>query len=136
MKRKKILIPIILGVVIFTVGCNKINNEELNILTDDTQVVETKKNTKKEIDIMINNIIFNKEQEEDGYKNYSTVVENTTSMNFDALYLHVKLIDINGITIETTTFGAENWNSGDKFRFDFSTDKDFEKIELEYEYYN
>ena len=42
--------------------------------------------------------------------------------------LNIKLVDQDGVTIETTLAQTENWNSDEKVRFSFSTDKDFKDL--------
>ena len=113
----------------------RIDENQLEDIRDNAQVVKENNNLNKEIEKLSKNIEFTKDNEEYGYKDYSAIVENTTSAKFDSFYLDIKLVDEDGITIDTAMVSADNWKPGEKVKFEFSTDKDFEKIEWSYEYY-
>ena len=85
---------------------------------------------------MVKSIEFKLDNNEYGWKDYSAVVENTTSQDFDSFYLNIKFVDADGITVDTTTASADDWKSGEKVKFTFMTDAKFEEIQWDYEYYN
>ena len=113
----------------------RVDENYLDEIKDNAQVVKENDNLNKEIEKISKSIEFVKVNEEYGYKDYSAVVENTTSVKFDDFYVDVKLIDEDGIIVDTNTVGAQNWGPGEKVKFEFSTDKDFEKMEWSCEYY-
>ena len=76
------------------------------------------------------NTKFKKIKNEYGWNTYSAVVENTTNENFKYFSFSIKLIDKDGLTVESQSAYAENWNSGDKAKFEFQTDEKFKKIEI------
>ena len=58
-------------------------------------------------------------------------VENTTDNTFEYFNFNISLVDKDGVVVETQNAYTENWKPGDKHRFEFSTDKEFDKIEVE-----
>lgn len=73
---------------------------------------------------------FEKTASDYGWNTYTAVVENTTDETFDYFSFEIKLIDNDGVTVETTSAYTENWVPGDKVKFEFETDTSFVEMEI------
>ena len=80
-------------------------------------------------DIM-DSVHFEVESEEYSFKKYSAVVENASNITFSNFSIDVSLIDADGVVVDTVTCWTDNWAAGTKHRLEFSTDKEFETIEI------
>lgn len=114
----------------------KVDEKELNKIKVNVQVLKEDEGVEKEVEELSKTIKFQEVKNEYGYKTYSAIVENTTSVKFESFYLNIKLIDADGVVVETAISSVDNWNPSEKMTFEIFTDKDFEKIEWEYEYFN
>lgn len=112
-----------------------VDEQVMKQLRQTAQLIEDDNKTSKEVEAMAKNIEFELESNEGTWKEYKAVVENTTEIDFSYFELSIKLIDKDGVTIDTTFDNTENWNSGEKVRFEFMTDKEFNKIEWQWNYY-
>lgn len=77
-------------------------------------------------------IKFEKVEDEYGYATYRAILENTSSTDFDYFDFTIGLVDKDGVTIDTVESYVENWNSGEKARFEFTADEPFEKKVIKY----
>jgi len=83
---------------------------------------------------------FKKEPDEyegETYHTYSMIMENTTDLSFDYFYFNLNLEDENGVVLETQSAYTDNWDTGTKHKFEFSTDCNFAKItvhDVSYDY--
>ena len=102
----------------------------LNDLLSTASYVEEKEDKEEEVQKLINSIEFELKEDDDGFKTYSAVVENTTDINFDYIDLEINLLDADGIIIESTYSNVNNLNSGSKARFEFQTMEDFESYDI------
>jgi hypothetical protein len=75
---------------------------------------------------------FKLKDESYGQKTYAAVVENTSSNTFDYFSLVVKLKDKDGVVVDTQEPNTSKWTPGTKTRFEFTTDKKFKTISVEY----
>ena len=80
---------------------------------------------------LISSTTFEMTEDDYGWKKYQAVVENTTEKTFDSFTFDINLVDKDGVVVETQNAYTENWKPGDKHRFEFSTDAEFDKIEIE-----
>ena len=64
------------------------------------------------------------------YHTYSANVENTTSINFEDLRIKVKLYDSEGVAVDTENVNLEGFKAGSTEKAEFTTDADFEKMEV------
>lgn len=80
---------------------------------------------------IISSTSFEMTEDDYGWKKYQATVENTTDKTFESFWFDVSLLDKDGVVVETQSTHTENWKPGDKHRFEFSTDKEFEKIEIQ-----
>lgn len=113
-----------------------INDKAIEELKTNAQVVEEKNDTKEHIDNMVKKIKFEKVKEEYDWDYYEATVENTSGVNFDYFYLDIKLLDSEGIIVESNNAGIDgNWDKDKKAKLTFSTDKEFEKLEWTADYY-
>lgn len=105
-------------------------------IKNNAQIVKEKNDIQEKVDTILKSIKFEKVKEEYGWKDYETVVENTAGVDFESFYLDVKLLDADGVVVESTPVSTNGvWNKDQKVKLTFSTDKDFEKIEWTAEYY-
>lgn len=99
------------------------------------QVVEEKNETKEKIDKMLKDIEFEKVKEEYEWKDYEAIVENTSGVDFDYFCLDVKLLDADGVIVESILAGVDGtWPKDKKAKIVFSTDKEFAKLEWTADY--
>lgn len=82
--------------------------------------------------LLLGSVKFELESDDYGWKTYSAVVENTTSTSFSTFQIAVDLLDKDGVTIETAIAYCDGWDSGEKTRIEFNTDKSFETINNSY----
>lgn len=80
---------------------------------------------------IISSTSFELEEDDYGWKKYQAVVENTTDKTFEYFNFNVSLVDQDGVVVDTQNASTENWKPGEKHRFEFSTDKEFDKIQVE-----
>ena len=92
--------------------------------------VEEKEDKEEEVQQLVNSIEFELKEDDDGYKTYSAVVENTTDIDFDYIDLEINLLDADGVIIESTYSDVNNFNSGSKARFEFETMEDFDSYDI------
>lgn len=85
---------------------------------------------------LLKEVKFKETKNDYGWKTYQAVVENTSSADFDYFAFTVALIDKDGVTISTQDAYVEKWNSGEKIRFEFETDEDFEEMNVKYASWN
>lgn len=105
-------------------------------LKNNAQVVKENNEIKSKVDEMLKSIKFEKVKEEYDWKDYEAVVENTTGVDFESFFLDIKLVDSDGVIVESIPVSPNGaWNKDQKVKLTFSTDKDFEKIEWTPEYY-
>lgn len=86
----------------------------------------------EELDKFINDIEFevDQDQSDEYFTYYTAIVENTTSYNLKEFSIDLKLIDSDGVTVETEYAFTSNWNKGDKAKLEFMTSEKFDKIEI------
>lgn len=80
---------------------------------------------------IISSTTFEMTEDDYGWKKYQAVVENTTEKTFESFNFDINLVDKEGVVVQTQNAYTENWKPGDKHRFEFSTDAEFDKIEIE-----
>lgn len=85
---------------------------------------------------LLEKVEFKEVEDSYGWKTYQAVVENTTTLTFTYFSFDIDLIDKDGVTITTESAWAENWEPGEKVRFEFSTDETFAEMNVEYARWN
>lgn len=88
---------------------------------------------KEEVEDFVAEIEFEREPNEyygEKYHTYSARVENTTNINFEKLDIKVKLYDEDGVVVDTEHAYVENFKSGSTEKIEFSSDAEFEKMEV------
>lgn len=113
----------------------ELDEKSFEELKNNAQVVKEKNDVKAKIDTMVKGIKFEKVKQEYDWKDYEAIVENTSGVDLESFYLDIKLLDKDGVVVESNTASADNWNKGEKVKLTFMTDKNFEKIEWNPEYY-
>lgn len=111
-------------------------SEEYSPILDELKAIgqdvlnESDKND--ELDKFINTIHFevNQDQSDEYYKVYTAIVENTTNYNIKDFNASLKLIDADGVTVNTDHVYTSNWNKGEKVKLEFMTSDKFDKIEV------
>ena len=63
---------------------------------------------------------------------YKFVVENTTPRTFESYSITLDVLDKDGVTIDTKTVYCEDWEPGEKMRFEFTVYGDHESIKYKY----
>ena len=70
----------------------------------------------------------------DGWKDYEAVIKNDTDTDYKYFTLNINLLDKDEVILESTTAYVENWKAGQKARFKFSTNSDFDSMSIECDY--
>ena len=83
---------------------------------------------------MINGMTFTKESADYNWCTYVSVVENISPADFDNFSITVNLLDSNGTIVDTHYDSVDAFKSGQKVRFEFSTDKNFKSTEIVCDY--
>ena len=98
------------------------NVEQLNELLAQGKEVGEQETRLDAIKSIILNLEFTlDDSKSDEYsKVYSAVAENTTSYNVLSVFMDVNLKDSDGVNIGTEYVSVDNWNSGEKARFEFT----------------
>lgn len=105
-----------------------------DLMKKGTQAKE--ENAQKEaVNNLFTNVTFNKTDDGYGFFNCTATVENTTKYTIKNLSLTIKLVDDSNTVVSTTYASAENWTPGQKYNFEFGTDKNFTKTEVSVDYY-
>lgn len=112
----------------------KTDEETMKGLRQTAQVMEEEKELRNQIEELSKTVEFKLENDSSSYKEYIAIVENTTDMEFEYFYFDIKLIDEDGVTVDTTQANTSNWEPGEKVRFEFSTDKTFDEIKWQWGY--
>lgn len=109
--------------------------DTLKEFTLNAQQVNEENEKEDKVQALIGSIEFTL-AEDDGYgwKTYNAVVENTTDMNFSYFGLDINLLDQDDVILETTYANVSNWNSGQKVKFEFTTEKEFVATQISGEY--
>lgn len=92
--------------------------------------VQDNENIEKEVD----KAKFKVTNSSGGWKDYEAVIENTTNTDYDYFNIKINLLDKDEVILESTSAYVENWKAGQKARFKFSTDRDFDSMSRECEY--
>lgn len=110
----------------------------LDELSTNAQVVTKKEEKENAIEALSDQVNFQLvENEEDyGWHEYETVIENTTDEIIAYYSLEISLLDADGVIIGTTyTDPINNWKPGTKAKLKFTTDEEFSSIEWTADYY-
>lgn len=121
----------------YTIPISKKYEATLKELTAHGTEVAQKEKIEEEIQTLLQNAGFAEEGVDSGiiYRNYTATVENTTGVNVSSLTATVNLLDSEGVVIDTTYLSANNWRPGQKYKFEFMTDKEFQSIDVAISYY-
>lgn len=110
----------------------QINNDYTIPVSDNRKTTLNDLVTEGELATEIRDVLssakFKKVSDDYGWKEYEAVVENTSSTEFSWFCFNINLIDKNGTIVETPTASTSNWGIGNKHKFKFSTNENFEKI--------
>ena len=118
----------------YTLNVDEKYKDTLQELTTNASLVKDKEKIKELVEKMLKTEL-EKKSDEYGWAEYTLTLENITDATFQYFEVDVKLLDDEGVTIETLMDSTSNWASGDKTRFTFTTDKDFDSYKLESNYY-
>lgn len=71
-------------------------------------------------------------KEDDGYgwRTYEAVIDNTSDYDIESISIDVSLLDKDGVIVETAYVSADNVSKGQKAKVEFSTDAEFDRMEL------
>lgn len=115
----------------------EVDEEQFKQLKINAQLVKEQNEIIKKIDMMVNNIQFNKVKTEYGWTTYSATVENTSGVSLEGFNININLLDENDIIVDTqTVYHSHVWKPNQKVLFEFTTEKtNFKKMEWDAEYY-
>ncbi|MDY2629560.1 MAG: FxLYD domain-containing protein, partial [Lachnospiraceae bacterium] len=83
---------------------------------------------------MINGMTFTKESADYNWCTYVSVIENISPADFDNFSITVNLLDSDGTIVDTHYDSVDAFKSGQKAKFEFSTDKKFKSTEIVCDY--
>lgn len=112
----------------------KVPNEEKETLKEllaGGKEVEQNNKNEQVVKDFVNKIEFarNEEKSDEYTSYYEVTVENTTGLTIKELGIEVKLIDANGVVVDTKYINATNWTKNEKRLLEFMAFEDFAKTE-------
>lgn len=88
-------------------------------------------NKKEAMQKIVDKIEFElKEDDGYGWKTYGAVIDNTSDYDIESISIDVSLLDKDGVIVGTQYTSADNVSKGQKAKIEFSTDKEFDRMEL------
>lgn len=101
------------------------------LLASGKEVNQNNKN-KEKLTNFVKTIAFTKDEAEssEDYFYYTATVENTTGLKISNLGLSIKLIDDQGVTIDTQTIFIDSWDKNEKRKLEFSTSETFSSMQV------
>lgn len=75
-----------------------------------------------------------KDYEEDTFTTYRAAVKNTTGADISDFTATVKLVNNDGVVVDSQYIDSEEWLQDETSQFEFMTDKDFSKTEIRVTY--
>lgn len=119
----------------YNLTVDKKHQDTLDEFKTNSQLVKDQDAMEESVKNMLANIQFTEVSNEDGWKTYQGVVENTTGKNISSLSVDINLKNADGVIVETTYDDVSNFTKGAKAQFEFYTDKDFATTEVTASYY-
>lgn len=121
----------------YTIPISEKHESTLKELTAHGTEVAQKEQLEEELQALLQNAGFADETGDNGlyFRKYAATVENTTGKDISSLNATVNLLDSEGVVIGTSYLDANNWRSGQKYKFEFGTDKEFQSIEVDVSFY-
>ncbi|MGN0181508.1 MAG: zinc ribbon domain-containing protein [Candidatus Ornithomonoglobus sp.] len=110
-------------------------DDNLREIMDSSKVADENDEMKEKIETMKQSVNLNLVKDEHGYKYYETLIENTTGKDFRSFSVYIKLMDDQGVVIDTLIDYLEDFKAGQTSKAEFMTDKIFEKYDVNFEYY-
>lgn len=108
------------------------NAATLKELTTNGTLVNDKQKKQAAVDKICSEMVFEPSEE---YM-YTAVVENTAGFDFKTFQVTVNLLDADGVIVESTYAGVDNWEAGQKAKFDFWYDGEFSKVSVKSDYWD
>lgn len=108
----------------------ELDEKYLEEMSGTAKSVNKEKDIKNKVEEMVLNIEFQEESRNGNYVTYSAVVENTTGITFDFFNINPKLLDSEDIVLSVGHANTNNWQPGEKSKFSFMTDEQFDKIKI------
>lgn len=119
----------------YNLTVDKKHQDTLDEFKTNSQLVKDKDAMEEAVKNMLANIQFTEVSNEDGWKTYQGIVENTTGKDISTLNVDINLKNADGVIVETTYDDVSNFTKGAKAQFEFYTDKDFATTEVTASYY-
>lgn len=119
----------------YNLTVDKKHQDTLDEFKTNSQLVKDQDAMEESVKNMLANIQFTEVSNEDGWKTYQGVVENTTGKDISTLNVDINLKNADGVIVETTYDDVSNFTKGAKAQFEFYTDKDFATTEVTASYY-
>lgn len=111
------------------------NKKMLQEMKVNSEKVISEEEMKKTLEDTFAKAKMKKVSDDYGWCEYKTIVNNKTKTKFKDFSVNVKLLNKNGVVVETLYDSTQNWEPNSKVQFTFSTDKKFNKYKFEYSYY-
>lgn len=108
----------------------------LKDMLDNSSSVKEDEAEREAVNAIIDGITFeDSEDEGDGWKTYSAVIENTSNMDFSDYQVVINLIDADGVIVSEEYASVSNFKRGQKAKLTFSTDQKFSSTEIAVDYW-
>lgn len=112
-----------------------VDKDKFKDISDKVKVMKEQQEENRLIENMVKNVKFKKSEEGGGWTTYIAKIENPTNKTFKQFLIDINLEDKDGNPIEQTNVLMENWKPNQEKTVEFSTNKQFDKMEYEYTIY-
>lgn len=110
-------------------------DDSVREMIDSSKVADENDEMEEKIEAMKKSVKLDLIKDEYGYKYYEALVENTTGTDFSGFKVNIKLLDDNGVVVDTLTDFLEDFSAGQTSKAEFMTNKTFKKYDVNFEYY-
>lgn len=111
----------------------KNNISQIATISKNESFIDSKVN---ELTTYLNSLEFEKVENDGGsWNSYTAIIENNFDANFSQISINFNLIDSDGVIVDNIFEYIPYFNVGDKYKLEFMTDSDFEKIDIKIDQY-
>lgn len=113
------------------------NKSQLDELLGNGKSATKKTNSTDKLNSILKETSFEaqpKDYEDDTFTTYRAAVKNTTGADISDFTATVKLVNNDGVVVDSQYIDSEEWLQNETSQFEFMTDKDFSKTEIRVTY--
>ena len=115
----------------------EVSDKHANTLKDlitNATLVDEQNAQQAAVDALCAAMVFAPGGDEFGHE-YVAVVENTSGIAFDSFVININLLDADGVVIDSIGDSVNNWEPGQKAKFDFYSPDDFASVSVKPSYW-